>query len=234
VPYFYRKFAGQAAQMISREASERLEILRQADLATAIREERTRIAREIHDGLAQDLWLAKLRLDSVAATSSLDDARAAAAAAGQIISRSLSDVREAMVALRIDGRTTDLEGILRRCAESFTDATGLPVELNVQDPVPELLPRAALELSRIVGEALANVRKHANATWVRLDVDSDDRWIHTAISDNGMGFRGEVRARGIGLTSMRERAAVVGGRLRIESEPAAGTTVIVDIPRRAA
>ena len=234
VPYFYRKFTGQAGQMISREASERVEILRQADLAAAIREERNRIAREIHDGLAQDLWLAKLRLETVAGSSSLDDARAAAAAAGQIISRSLADVREAVVALRVDGSTTKLKAILQRCAASFTDSTGVPVELNVDGPVPDLSPRAAVELSRIVGEALANVRRHAEATLVRLDVNWDDRWIHASITDNGVGFRREVRAPGVGLISMRERAAQVGGRLRIESEPAGGTRVIVDLPRNAA
>jgi len=87
----------------------------------------------------------------------------------------------------------------------------------------------------IVREALANVRKHANASTVRLAVRRRPGWVRVTLADDGRGFRpepavGTVRGLGLGLPAMRERARVLGGRLELRSQPGEGTRLTIDVP----
>jgi len=120
--------------------------------------------------------------------------------------------------------------ILRRQVEDFSDRFAIRAELVREGSVePEIGPRAQAELIRIVQEALTNVRKHADATVVRVLVKTDDE-LRIAISDNGRGFRPDTAPAGFGLESMRQRAAVIGAQLSVTSAPHDGSRVELVMP----
>jgi two-component system sensor histidine kinase UhpB len=119
--------------------------------------------------------------------------------------------------------------MLTRHVEDFSDRFALRAELSADGPMPQIGPRAQAELLRIVQEAMTNARKHADATIVRVDLASDGE-LRLSVSDNGRGFRSEGAAAGFGLESMRQRAAVIGARLTVSSEPQSGTNVELVLP----
>jgi signal transduction histidine kinase len=123
--------------------------------------------------------------------------------------------------------------LLGRQVEDFSDRFALRAELEHEGPEPDITPRARAEVVRIVQEALTNVRKHADATVVRVSVDSGDD-LRITISDNGRGFRPEAVSGGFGLDSMRQRAALIGATLAINSMPQDGSRVELVLPLDAA
>jgi len=226
--------AFRASQRELRAANVELAGLRDAEVERAAAEERTRLARELHDGLAQDLWLAKLRTGELLAMADLSfEARRAAEGALAAIDVGLGDAREAVAALR--GSSHDDSGfcnLLRRTVEDHGDRFGLRVEFTFEGShTATIAARTQAEILRIVQEALANVARHADATLVGVRlVIADDR-ITLRIADNGRGFdRRSVGPETYGLVSMRERATSVGGRLRISSRPGSGTLVALTAP----
>ena len=217
-----------------REANVELGELRDAEVERVAADERSRLARELHDGLAQDLWLAKLRTGELVSMEGLPpEARRAAESAVAAIDVGLSDAREAVAALR---STTHEESgfcaLVRRAAEDHGDRFGLRVEFTFEgDHTAHIAPRTQAEALRIVREALANVARHADATLVGVRLATTDGRIVLRVADNGHGFDvASARGKGFGLTSMRERAALIGGRLRIASGPESGTLVTLSAP----
>lgn len=215
-----------------RQANLGLERLRDAEVGRAAIEERARLSRELHDGLAQDLWFAKLELGRLAALPGLGpEAVQLCAEIDAAVDAGLAEARQAVMALRFgDGSGASFSELMGRYVDDFADRFGLRVEFACDDDVPRLATRAEAELLRIAQEALSNVRRHADATvvWVRVGV-ADDR-VRVSVRDNGRGFDpAAARASGFGLTSMAERAALIGGRLEILSRPADGTVVTVDV-----
>lgn len=206
--------------------------LTDVQIAGAVLRERNRIAREVHDGIAQDLWLARLRLEEVETARASPEARAALRVVDEIISRALEDARSSVLALRTEDVSTALDAIIRRQAEAFTFASGVPVQITVEGTVTDLTARTAAHLSRILTEALTNVHKHADATLVRVSVEADEALARLSITDNGAGFEVHKVSQGFGLESMAERASLVGGELTIESAPFGGTRLVLDVPLR--
>ena len=132
--------------------------------------------------------------------------------------------------MRGGAQSGPLLDLLRTQVEDFADRFALRAELVNEDGVdPEIGSRAQAELIRIVQEALTNVRKHADATVVRVIVRTDDQ-LHITIADNGRGFRPETVPPGFGLESMRQRAAVIGARLSVTSAPQDGSRVELVMP----
>ena len=217
-----------------RAANVELAELRDADVERAALEERARLARELHDGLAQDLWLAKLRTGQVATMDDLPpEARRALEEAGSAIDSGLADAREAVAALRnTTGAHEGICNLVRRSVDEFSDRFGLRVEYAFEgEHTTKVAARTQAEVLRITHEALANVARHADATvvGVRLEIRGDRIWLR--VVDNGRGF--DVASRPpqtFGLASMRERAALIGGRLRVLSRPGAGTRVVLSAP----
>lgn len=209
-----------------------LQRLREAELAQATYEERARLAREIHDGLAQDLWYAKLKQARLASMDPLpSEARGLATEVADAIDSALAEARQAVMALRPTEGGTFAE-VLQRYAEDFGDRFGLRVDCAIPTDVAASTPRAQAELLRIVQEALNNVRKHADATLVRVEAESNDAGLRVRVSDNGRGFDpSAVNDRGYGLRSMQERAKMVGATLRIDARPQDGTRIEVTLPR---
>ncbi|HSK52385.1 MAG TPA: sensor histidine kinase [Clostridia bacterium] len=216
-----------------RRANSTLEQLRDAEVSRAALEERARLSRELHDGLTQDLWLAKLKIGRLAGLAEHDPtARALVEEATSAIDQGLSEAHQAIMAMRIasaaDGAFAEL---LRRYAEDFEDRFGQRVQVRCDPDLPDLPVRTQAELLRIAQEALANVHRHAEADRIRVDVRPEDGEVVLVIEDDGRGFEFvEPGPRDFGLLAMRERATLISGHLRIESAPGAGTSVTVRAP----
>jgi two-component system NarL family sensor kinase len=206
-------------------------------------EERTRIARDIHDTLAQGLAAIILHIEGAMPHLEANPALARerlqkALAAAQ---NNLEDARRSVLDLRatpLDGKP--LPQAIRSLARSFASETGIRVTLNVHD-VPGLDTRAETEIYRIAQEALTNVRRHADAKRVQVCLESVEDGVTLAVTDDGIGFqRKNIRDGAHGLIGMRERARLIGGTLRIsgagttfgasKSESRRGTRILVHLP----
>ncbi len=216
-----------------RQANHDLERLQDAEVHRSALEERARLARELHDGLSQDLWLAKLKVGRLSSLPMLDEeATSLVDDIGGAIDAGLADARQAVIALRWegDGETT-FDEQLASYVDDFADRTGLRADFVGDPSLPRLNPRAEAELLRIAQEALNNVRRHADATVVRVNTAIDAGWLRLGVVDNGRGFDPALAGdNAFGLLSMRERASLIGGRLTIESRLHDGTRVWVDVP----
>jgi signal transduction histidine kinase len=208
--------------------------LRDAELTGVALEERARLAREIHDGLAQDLWYAKLKQGRLTTLLAEDEASESNQLAGEVagaIDSALVETRQAIMALRPQLEGSPLEEVLANYVEDFGDRFAVRTTFDASDPIPPFAPRAQAEVLRIVQEALNNARKHADATLIRVVMSADDGRARFDVIDNGRGFDvSSVPENRYGLSSMRERAELIGGTLEVTSEAANGTRVRVEIP----
>jgi signal transduction histidine kinase len=215
-----------------RQAYTALDRLRVTEAERAALEERSRLAREIHDGLAQHLWFAKLKFERLASSVS-EEERPLAGEVGHALDAAIVEARQALITMRTSlDADLPLAEMLTRTVDDFGLRSGLGVTFSASTGLPTALPpRQQIELLRIVQEALTNVRKHADATVARVRADVHGRDMTVAISDNGRGFDpAAAQDRGLGLQGMEERARLLGGTLRITSEPQGGTTIEVILP----
>jgi two-component system, NarL family, sensor kinase len=191
-------------------------------------EERTRLAREIHDTLAQRLTAIGLHLEAAIDATPRRAAGFAELQRALELSRSgLDEARASMRQLRASSGQPVAEA-LDSLAHEFTAETGIRVHVRSVGE-PQLEAPAEDELLRIAGEALTNVRKHAHATDVYVSLTSNGKGVVLDIVDNGTGFNPRRRTSGFGLLGMRERARAIGGRLQITSRPRRGTRVAFSI-----
>jgi signal transduction histidine kinase len=198
--------------------------IRSAELGRAVAEERARVAREIHDGLAQYLFAISTHAQMLDAGTPVEEIgpqlKEAAALAQQ-------EARYAILALSSASGTAPFDSALRRYVEFLTADGDLAVDLEI-DPAIRLAPDEQIEIFRIVQEGLGNVRRHANAS--RADVvigrrDSGERFV--VIEDDGEGFASEAENAGQGLRNMRDRASSIDGGLSVRSTPGLGTALEV-------
>jgi signal transduction histidine kinase len=188
----------------------------------AVLDERRRIARELHDGVAQELAFIARRARRPATPDSLPIIAASA-------ERALNDSRRAFAALTLpfDER---LDLALAQAVEAVAQRTGASVDLALDENV-DVSPPTREALVRIACEAVGNAARHAGVERVRLELRNGDR-VLLRVSDEGVGFDPGAppeSAGGYGLGVMRERAAALGADLRIASRPGAGTTVEVEL-----
>jgi signal transduction histidine kinase len=197
--------------------------IRSAEFGRAVAEERARVAREIHDGLAQYLFAvsthASMLESGAAAEDTLPRLKEAALLAQQ-------EARFAILALSSASGTAPFDAALRRYIEVLTADGRLDVELDV-DPGIHLAPDEQIEIFRIVQEGLANVRRHAQATQAHVVIGWRDGERFVSIRDDGAGFDGEDSAAGQGLKNMRARAAAIDGGFAVISTPGRGTALEV-------
>ena len=193
--------------------------------------ERARFAREIHDGLAQDLWLAKLTASKLARHPTMDaDGRALCADLLRSIDAGLTEARTAVMTMRsVNKPTVTLSELLERQINEFSDRFGIRAECHLEDGLP-IPPRVSFEMLRVVQEALNNVRKHASAHRILVTVDQRRTSVVLTVRDDGVGFDPSVANDGYGRQSMSERAQSIGGRLTVASAPGRGTTVTLRVP----
>ncbi|HVL54264.1 MAG TPA: histidine kinase, partial [Vitreimonas sp.] len=161
-----------------RRANSELRRLGEVEAANAALAERTRLAREIHDGLAQDLWYAKLKQSRLVQDEELHaGARTTAREVLAALDSALAEARQAVMAMRTEGAagtSANLDDILASYVDDFADRFGVRAEFDGTGRLPRLPSRTEAEILRIVQEALNNVRRHADATVARVSAQSDE------------------------------------------------------------
>jgi PAS domain S-box-containing protein len=195
--------------------------------------ERNRLARELHDSTLQDIVYALQEVQVMQVVSG-DDLHPALETTSEALKRSVEGLRGAIFELRLK---ETLDRSLVYSLENLVDlnrrmARGrYELELVVADDFPARLPnKAGQELTRLVQEALTNVRRHAEANHVRVELGLDDGLAYIEVSDDGCGFDLQRATTGIGRQSMRHRALELGGEFSVESAPGEGTRVRFSIP----
>lgn len=203
--------------------------------AMSVVQERQRIAREMHDGLCQQLGYLHLKVGELETNPSLAAVQADLGLMKKVVARAYEEVRQAIFGLKMLSQGTKLVPTLAEYLKEFGEQTGIPVELTVGDEEAIRFPLGVeAQLTRIVQEALSNVRKHARAGHAWVTLEGDGAGTSLTIRDDGCGFDPREEAPGgrpsFGLQTMRERAEAAGGQLMVESERGAGTRVTVLLP----
>ncbi|MFC1932539.1 sensor histidine kinase [Chloroflexota bacterium] len=203
----------------------------------AIIEERRRIAREIHDGVAQSLGYINLKTklvsDSVSsqntiqALTELNDVR-------KVVQDTYEDIRESIDQLGAEVRNLPIMSSLASYTKEFGNNNAIKVQFDTPKAFPQLSPVAELQLLRIIQEALTNVRRHALATEIGVKLENTRATVEMIIKDNGQGFDLvdlENSPPGYhGLKIIKERAEGLGGSLNISTAPGEGTEIRVSLP----
>ena len=231
-----RNLLGALADMAS--IAVRTARLHEAEEQWTIHAERDRIARELHDSLAQVLGVIHLQLRSLEARAK-DEASLGIAdelsAIAETADEAYRDVREAILGLRETVREDDgLEGSLREYLRKYSRQTGIVATLTCEgDTRRALTPRSEVQLLRVVQEALTNTRKHSQAHRVGIRIDCLHAGATLTIEDDGVGFDPSTIASsmegGFGLKSMRERVEQIGGSIDVQTAPNRGTTIVVQL-----
>jgi signal transduction histidine kinase len=203
----------------------------------AIIEERRRIARELHDGIAQSLGYLNLKTklvsdllsskDTVKAVTELNDIRG-------VVQDTYEDIRESIDQLSTEIRNLPLIPTLSNYIQEFGDNNGLNVEFYYSRPFPELSPVAELQVLRIAQESMTNVRRHAEANELEVRLEKSGDAVELIIKDDGKGFSlAEIEESPPGyhgLDIIKERAESLGGDLNISTALGEGTALMVSLP----
>jgi PAS domain S-box-containing protein len=229
---------GLSSDITDRKQAEEIRALLLNQVITVQEEERRRIARELHDETAQSLASLLLGLSALGEARTVKGARQQARELHQVATRALAEVRRLAWGLRpsvLDD--LGLAAALERYVADFGATRGVAVALETAGLDRDRMP-AAVEtaLYRIMQEALSNVARHAGAKGARVRVERRAATVAMTVEDDGRGFDLAQRpapataARGLGIHTMRERAAVLRGVFTLDARPGAGTRVTVEIP----
>jgi signal transduction histidine kinase len=224
-------FAARAALAV--DLSERIASDSLRRVVEAQESERRRLARELHDETGQALTSILLGLKTLEETTGEADFRTAMDRLRELVVSTLEDVRRLAVELRPTALDDfGLVAALERLAALFADQTGIAVDFQSRLADDERLPGVVeTALYRIVQESLTNVVKHARARRVSILLARRDGTVTVVVEDDGKGFDpADNREGGFGLTGMRERLGLLGGRLEIESGSETGTTIAAEVP----
>jgi two-component system sensor histidine kinase DegS len=190
----------------------------------------------LHDGPVQTLSAAGAMLSRAGRSEQLETMRAQVAAAEGLLDYAVSEMRDIMYELSpLALEEASLTATLREYVSRYESNSGIPVDVNVVGTECSLEAHIRVSVFRVVQEALANVRKHANARSVAIAVEFTPGAVRCSVRDDGAGFDSD-RAAALGatahwgLTGMRERMALVGGELVISSSPGEGTEVAMHVP----
>jgi signal transduction histidine kinase len=207
-----------------------------AEREEGVLEERSRLAREIHDTLAQGFASVVTHLEAADVSLDTDPSRARhhVQEAEGVARTSLAEARGLAWALRPDALAGGgLPGAIERVAAAAAQG-GPPTDVTVTGTVRPLHPDVEVTLLRAAQEALANVRRHAQAGHVTVTLSYFPNEVTLDVADDGHGFDPTAQAPGpaggLGLLGMRERAEALGGSVAVESAPGEGTTVAVSLP----
>jgi len=194
--------------------------------------ERRRLARELHDETGQALTSILLGLKAIRAASGDEEAAQAEANVRDLVVQALHDVRNLAVELRPSALDDfGLVPALERLCATFEERTGVPATLEAGLGGGRLPPEVETVLYRFVQEGLTNVVKHARATGVSIVLARRDHGVSAVVEDDGAGFAAsDVREGALGLVGMRERLALLGGTLAVESTPGSGTALVAFVP----
>jgi two-component system nitrate/nitrite sensor histidine kinase NarX len=208
-----------------------------AEKEAAVAGERTLLAQELHDSIAQSLAFLKIQVSLLKGALGRADAPGAERTLAEIdtgVRECYSDVRELLLHFRTPTAAGDIGQALRTTLQKFEHQSGVPAELQVDGHGVPLAADLQVQVLHMVQEALSNVRKHAGARHVRVHVVEAPQW-RFEIADDGRGFdpAADAGASHVGLRIMRERAARAGLDVAVASQPGRGTRVTITVPRPA-
>ena len=195
--------------------------IRDAEFGRAVSEERARVAREIHDGLAQYLFALSTHLNMLRAGAELENVLPRLE---EVAALAQQEARFAVLALSSAGGSAPFDAALHRYVEFLCADGKLEVDAEI-DPDIRLAPDEQIEIFRIVQEGLTNVRKHANATWAEVKIMESSGRRTVTVRDDGDGFDGSHSGAGQGLKNIRRRADTIGADFALSSKPGVGTTL---------
>lgn len=209
--------------------------------ARAIESERSRISRDLHDGVLQTLLSLKIQLDVLRRNVQKMSPEQAGAELGSLqktVQQEGDDLRRMVTDLRpLRVESADMHEMMFGFAERFRNESGLAIDLFIEDPNLRLPDRICRELFQIYREALHNIKKHANASHVVVKLGQDEAEVRLIVDDNGLGFSFSGKYVGeeldqlrLGPISIKERTRSVGGTLTVESNPGHGARLTIEIP----
>lgn len=202
----------------------------------AVAAERSLLAREMHDSIAQSLAFMKIQTGLLRGALKEADAPRTERTIGELetgIHESLSDVRELLMHFRTRTNAEDIAPALQTTLQKFEHQTGLITHLSITGNGVPLPADVQVHVLHVVQEALSNVRKHARAREVWVDVQQAPQW-RVEVRDDGCGFATEAAARDqthVGLRIMHERAERIGAGVEIASVPGSGTCIVLTLPQ---
>ena len=225
-------------EALSRHLASGMENLRLNALEkeAAVSQERHLLARELHDSIAQSLAFLKIQVQLMRDALKKADSQAADKILEEIdvgVRESYSDVRELLLHFRTRTNTEDIEPALTTTLHKFELQSGIRAKLSMQGQGMPLPPDLQIQVLHIVQEALSNVRKHAHASQVWLDVQQQPSW-RFEVRDDGIGFDTVANPPDethVGLRIMTERAQRIGAELDVISTPGHGSSVVLSLPR---
>lgn len=219
----------QAQEELERTADQRRALL--DALVTAQEDERTRIARELHDGLGQVLTSLALFASDLERGKMSDTQRAKIAGFRERVQSAVGDMRRLVRTLRpVELDKEGLVAALKRLVAEVRDHPGIEVDIaddlgGMRVPSP-----ADVTVYRVVQEAITNALRHARATSLSVTLTRRDDRLVVVVEDNGRGFDPSISHDWFGILGMRERALLAGGEVTVESAPGRGTTVRLEVP----
>jgi two-component system nitrate/nitrite sensor histidine kinase NarX len=224
-------------EALTSHLSAAMENLRLDSLAkeAAVSQERNLLARELHDSIAQSLAFLKIQVQLMRDALRGGDAERVQAVLAEIdtgVRESYGDVRELLLHFRTRTNAEHIEPALQTTLRKFEHQSGIRASLQMQGQGLPLSPDLQIQVLHIVQEALSNVRKHAHASQVWLDVQQQPHW-RFEVRDDGIGFDTDDRGRGeshVGLRIMAERAERIGAKLELMSTPGRGSSVVLELP----
>ena len=190
----------------------------------ATEDERRRLARELHDEIAQLLTVIQMSLHSINLdTTEMKQANSLLVRTQEEIHRIIHDLRPSLL------DDLGLPTAMKSYAEDHLMRQGLQVSLEIEPDLPSR-PEIETVIFRIYQELVTNILRHADAEHVSIELYQRDAALVLAVEDDGRGFDPDAKSEGAGMTGMRERAALVNGTIRFDSEAGLGTHVLVEIP----
>jgi len=208
--------------------------------ARAIEAERSRISRDLHDGILQTLLSVEIQLDVLRrrAPTSPDQASAGLSNLQQTVRNESAELRAFVTDLKpVRVQSADLVDLMRGFAERYRNESPLALDLLIDSAELRAPDRVCREVFQIYREALNNIKKHAKATHVVVKLSQDDRSLVLVIDDNGEGFSFAGKFTGdeldrlrLGPISIKERTRTVGGVLTVESNPGHGARLTIEVP----
>ncbi len=190
----------------------------------ATEDERRRLARELHDEIAQLLTVIQLSLHNMHVdTPEMARANSLLVRTQEEIHRIIHDLRPSLL------DDLGLPTAMKSYADDHLRRQGVNVSLEIEEGLPSR-PEIETVIFRIYQELVTNILRHAHAEHVSIELYERDGKLVLAVEDDGQGFDPEAKSEGAGITGMRERAALVNGTIRFDSEAGMGTHVVVEIP----
>ena len=215
-------------------AAENLELQKKAQQAElAAQAERGRIAREIHDGIAQSIYAISLNLETSADLAERQPGPLAEQLKKLVplAKKTLLETRHYIYDLKplLSGER-DLRAMAESQVKEFMTVAGMPIRLSTHGRPFEVSVAVATGLYRILGEALANILKHARASHVNVALTFEPGWVRLSVHDDGVGIETDGVSAGYGIQNMRDRAAELRGSFEISGVTGKGTTVSLALP----